>query len=58
MNKDRALRALDDLQRQLDVADRYAKDENKDPKMPSVWEIQNGHLRDYARQVREALTGS
>lgn len=55
MNKDLVLGALDRLERQLDVADGYAKDDNKD-KLPSVWQIQNGHLRDYVKQVREAIT--
>lgn len=52
------LRLLDALERaedalrlilsQLEHSDNYAKAENKDP-LPSVWEIQNSHLRDYAR---------
>jgi hypothetical protein len=45
--------ALTDLLRQLDVADAYAKDENRGP-VPSVWQLQNGLLRDCVRKVAEA----
>jgi hypothetical protein len=44
---------LTDLLRQLDVADAYAKDENRGP-VPSVWQLQNGLLRDCVRKAAEA----
>jgi hypothetical protein len=46
-------RALADLQSQLDVANSYAKGENRDC-VPSVWQLQNGLLGDYIQKVREA----
>lgn len=51
---ERARRALVDLLRQLDVADAEAAEVNRD-KLPSVWQIQNNHIRDYATQIQEAL---
>ena len=49
--------ALTELLTQLDVSDQYAKHARgpiDDDKFPSVWEIQNRHLRERAR---EALAG-
>lgn len=54
MNKEALKRVLADLKRQLEVSDRYAAEENKD-RLPSIWQIQNGHLRDYAHRIEALL---
>jgi hypothetical protein len=44
---------LNKLKRQLEVADKYAKDEKrKDDLLPSVWELQNGHIWDIYNEMR------
>lgn len=49
-----AQQALDNLLKQLVVADEYAAAENPGP-LSSVWQIQNAHLRAYALAARRAL---
>ena len=50
----RARMGLDDLFRQLDLSDAHARLDDPGA-VPSAWRIQNGHLRDRARDVLAAL---
>lgn len=54
MNTDIAIRHLQNLLKELDVSDAYAKRENPDT-LPSVWQIKNGLLRDQAKDALAAL---
>lgn len=56
MARQTAIQALRDLMKQLAVSDSYARDAKpRDDRGQSVWEIQNQHLRDYARAASAAL---
>lgn len=45
-----------ELLRQLGVSDEYAKGAKAaGDHLPSVWEIQNGHIREHAREIMAAL---
>ncbi len=46
---------LNELLRQLNIADEYASGENSGS-VPSVWQIQNGLLRDLAREALSSVT--
>ena len=49
--------ALLKLMRQLEVSDEYAKQENSGP-LPSVWQLQNSHIRDRAREALAAIAAT
>jgi len=46
--------ALEDLLKQLDMADMFAENENPTESM-STWQVQNQHIRDRANEVMYAL---
>ena len=41
--------------RQLEISDQYAAEHKKDSVLPTVWELQNGHLRDVAQEILEVV---
>ena len=47
---------IDDLYSQLSCADKYAKQENNSP-VPSVFQIQNGHIRELVHKLENVLRG-
>lgn len=49
-----ARKALRAMLSQLQIADNHAK-EQRDGNVPSMWEIQNSHIRDRARAILTAL---
>ena len=46
--------ALTDLLTQLDVSDAYAREDNSGS-VPTVWQLQNGHLRSYADKIASLI---
>jgi len=50
------LQQIEGLLRQLDISDKYAKEEKpKDDRLPSVWEIQNSHIRDGLKAIQQQI---
>ena len=49
-------RLVEKFKKQLDVSDQYAKDvKPKDTSSPTVWELQNGHIRDLVTELEIAM---
>ncbi len=46
---------LAEMLKQIDVSDQYANAENTS-RVPSVWQIQNGHLRTLAKDALDSAT--
>jgi len=42
----------------LNVADEYAKDASNDTMLPTVWQQQNGHIREIAVEITKILNGA
>lgn len=48
------LKMIDDIVGQLDCSDRYAKEQNNSD-VPSVWKIQNSHIRELINIVKNTI---